>query len=177
MFHGLCIPSLFSPAQTTASVPPQQAGDTNAAQAESERLALWGRMKARTRRWRQAAWVVAPFLVGLAIWQPAQAGPVVWSVGVGVPGVVLQAGTPYPVGPGWVATPVSPRVVVMPPPPPRWVYGDEWGHRRRPHHHGHHHGHDDRYDPRYPPYGYQPGPGYPHGSGPYGAMPPAFGHR
>ena len=77
-------------------------------------------------------------------------GDVTWSVGVGVPGVVVGATNGYPayVAPPPVYYAPPPRVVYTPPqpvyytpPPPPVVYGPGYGYYNRGHRHHHHHGH------------------------------------
>ena len=156
MLHWVrCLDSSFLPGATTGSDGANAAAQSPAS-ARMERL-----MQARQtgRRWKQAAAWVLPVLLGLGGWSAssmAHAGDVLWSVGVGVPGVVVSAASPYPAAVGWPVAPVQyapPRVVYVPAPQPVWGgYDDRYPHY---HHHGHHH---DEY-------------------GRYGASPPAFGSR
>lgn len=129
----------------------------------SERMTRLMQVRQKAQRTKRMAALILPVLLGLGSWSAAsdaQAGNVAWSVGVGVPGVVVSAGTPYPAVVGWPVAQVAhmpPRVVYVP--QPAWGWQDD---RYRHPHHGHHghrrHGHHDEYSR-------------------YGASPPAFGSR
>lgn len=124
-------------------------------------------------RWVVTLAVATAAWATLALFQPAQARDIDWSVGVQLPGTVLQARTSPPVV--VYAPPSYPVVVHQAPshpvlvhqapvyvspvyqamPPPRVVYGDPWypgdrhhryyrkHHRDDRHGHGHGHGHQN----------------------------------
>lgn len=112
-------------------------------------------------RWATHLAVALGITIGTAGLQQAQAGSLVWSVGVSAPGAVVQVGSHPPprvvYQPAPVQVVVSPGWVEPPPrhgPPPRW-YGphasaghghhhrDFYDHHRGPRH-GWHHRDDDR---------------------------------
>ena len=160
MLHWVrCLDTAFIPGAFSSL----DEGNASAQAPVSPRMERLTQARQSARRLKQAAAWVLPVLLGLGGWSAssmARAGDVLWSIGFGGPGVVVSAGSAYPVLNAWPVAPVQvapPRVVYVPVPQPAWGGHDHRGRHSHHHHHGHHGYRDDA--PR------------------HGGYPPAFGSR
>lgn len=120
-------------------------------------VALWPSLG----RWTTAALVALGVWAAGALWSPAQANGVNWSIGIQVPGVIAvgnnRPAVVYPSHGYPVAYPVvtypQPTYLPVVYPPPAPVYGyPPRAHVPPPHHHWRHHGHGHRPERQHGPY-------------------------
>lgn len=123
-------PSPDSPVRATCSAPSPQFPHEATATAAPARATL--------ARWLLVGSLAAVAWVGTASLHSAHAGGVVWSVGVQVPGGVVQVANLPPPRVVLPAPVVVAPVVVAPAPHPHWQpYGPPGHHRHGHHRHGH----------------------------------------
>jgi hypothetical protein len=96
MLHWVrCLDSSFFPVAHPASAGSSAQSSDLTPPPASARMARLMQVRQRARRGKQIAALLLPLLLGLGGWSAsstAQAGDVVWSVGVGVPGAATGLG-------------------------------------------------------------------------------------